>query len=62
MPDTHDHLHPDEQVAQDLPLCPDSDKIALSPLGWSIGSRLLAAIIAAALLWLAVGWAIGWLP
>ena len=33
----------------------------ISPLGWSIRGRLLCALLAAALLWLAVAWAIGWL-
>jgi hypothetical protein len=33
----------------------------VSPLGWSISSRLLAAAAASTLLWLAVAWAIGWL-
>ena len=33
----------------------------VSPLGWSISSRLLVAAAASALLWLAVAWAIGWL-
>ena len=33
----------------------------VSPLGWSIRGRLLAAAAASALLWLAVAWAIGWL-
>jgi hypothetical protein len=33
----------------------------VSPLGWSISSRLLCALLASALLWLAVAWAIGWL-
>lgn len=33
----------------------------LSPLGWTIGARLLSAVAAAAFLWLAVAWAIGWL-
>jgi hypothetical protein len=31
-----------------------------SPLGWSIKGRLICAALAAALLWLAVAWAIGW--
>jgi hypothetical protein len=31
-----------------------------SPLGWSIQGRLIWAAAAAALLWLAVAWAIGW--
>jgi hypothetical protein len=34
----------------------------ISPLGWSIFSRLLAAALASGLLWLAVAWALGWLP
>jgi hypothetical protein len=33
----------------------------ISPLGWSIRGRLLAAAAASALLWFAVAWAIGWL-
>ena len=32
----------------------------LSPLGWSVGVRLIWATGAAALLWLAVAWALGW--
>jgi hypothetical protein len=32
----------------------------LSPLGWSVGVRLVWAAGAAALLWLAVAWALGW--
>lgn len=32
----------------------------VSPLGWSIAGRLLCAAVAAALLWLAVVWALGW--
>jgi hypothetical protein len=31
----------------------------ISPLGWSIATRLLFAAAAAALLWLAVAWALG---
>ena len=32
----------------------------LSPLGCSVGVRLIWAAGAAALLWLAVAWALGW--
>ena len=31
----------------------------LSPLGWSVGIRLLFAGAASALVWLAVAWALG---
>ena len=31
----------------------------LSPLGWSIGTRLLWATGASGILWLAVAWALG---
>lgn len=34
--------------------------VPVSPLGWSIRGRLLAAAAASAILWLAVAWAIGW--
>jgi hypothetical protein len=34
----------------------------ISPLGWSIFARLLAAAVAAGLLWLAVAWSLAWLP
>ncbi|MCL4503455.1 MAG: hypothetical protein M1438_16640 [Deltaproteobacteria bacterium] len=34
--------------------------VPVSPLGWSIRGRLLAAAAASAILWLAVVWAIGW--
>jgi hypothetical protein len=40
---------------------PSGEKAPISPLGWSIGSRLLCALAASALLWLAVAWAMGWL-
>ncbi len=41
---------------------PRRQSMPLSPLGWSIAGRLLLAVAASALLWLAVAWAIGWLP
>jgi hypothetical protein len=44
-----------------LPACPEPGKFLLSPLGWSVTARLLCAAAAAALLWLAVAWALGWL-
>ena len=31
-----------------------------SPLGWSVGTRLLWAAGASVLLWLCVAWALGW--
>jgi hypothetical protein len=33
----------------------------LSPLGWSVGIRLIFAGTAVALVWLVVAWALGWL-
>jgi hypothetical protein len=38
---------------------PDKE-LLLSPLGWSVGARLIWAVGAAAFLWLAVAWALGW--
>ncbi|MCX5893136.1 MAG: hypothetical protein NTW80_09230 [Deltaproteobacteria bacterium] len=40
---------------------PHVGPVPVSPLGWSIRGRLLCALLASALLWLAVAWAIGWL-
>jgi len=58
--------HPDEKVisgsstaAESVELAPDP--VPVSPLGWSIGGRMLCAGAASALLWLAVAWAVGWL-
>jgi hypothetical protein len=38
----------------------DKDDGAMSPLAWGGWSRLGLAAAAAALLWLAVAWALGW--
>jgi len=38
---------------------PDNGRRLLSPLGWSVGIRLLFAAAAAALVWLVVAWALG---
>ena len=62
MNDKHGHLDNDAQVQRTLPECPVPGKLFGSPLGWSIQGRLLGAAAAAALLWLAVVWALGWLP
>ncbi|OIQ97151.1 hypothetical protein GALL_208510 [mine drainage metagenome] len=35
--------------------------VGLSPLGWSAWARVAVALVAIAVLWLAVGWAMGWL-
>jgi hypothetical protein len=43
------------------PVAPSGEKGPISPLGWSIGGRLLCAAAASTLLWLAVTWAMGWL-
>ncbi len=58
--------HPDEKVIGGNsrvvePVEPAAVPAPVSPLGWSIGGRLLCAGAAAALLWLAVAWAVGWL-
>jgi hypothetical protein len=58
--------HPDEKVIRGNSGAAESVEPAaipapVSPLGWSIGSRLLCAGAASALLWLAVAWAVGWL-
>ena len=60
MTDNHDRLKLETPLEQTLSACPDPG-ICISPLGWSIKGRLLAAAAAAALLWLAVAWALGWL-
>ncbi len=64
----HDHNHNGEPVEKAITkpapaenLLEFADEPApISPLGWSIRTRLLAAAGAAALLWLAVAWALGW--
>jgi hypothetical protein len=33
---------------------------AISPLAWGAGRRLAGAAAISAVLWLAVGWALGW--
>ncbi len=38
-----------------------TSKRLLSPLGWSVGIRLVFAGIAISLVWLVVAWALGWL-
>jgi hypothetical protein len=61
MNDTHTHIvAKDEPLPDLLPECPAFGKPVVSPLGWSIKSRLVCATAAAALLWLSVAWAIGW--
>lgn len=60
MNDNYNHLNLGAPPEQSLPECP-APGIFLSPLGWSIKGRLLCAAAAAALLWLAVAWAVGWL-
>ena len=62
MNDNHGHLDKDAHLQRTLPECPKPGKVLASPLGWSIQGRLLGAAAAAALLWLAVVWALGWLP
>ena len=59
MDEKHQHLDPGPSLEQTLPACPDP-WIVISPLGWGVKDRLLCAAAAAALLWLAVAWAIGW--
>ncbi len=62
MNDNHGHIHEGDQLQA---LCPEPEeivKLTVSPLGWSINGRLVCAVAAAALLWLSVAWAIGWLP
>ena len=61
MHDNHDHLDKHAHLQRTLPECPEPGKVSASPLGWSIKGRLLGAAAAAALLWLAVVWALGWL-
>jgi hypothetical protein len=61
MNDNLGHHHQAEPLPQGLPVCAEPGKAVLSPLGWSIKGRLICAAAAAALLWLAVAWAIGWL-
>jgi hypothetical protein len=51
-------LNPGKEVESEAHPAPEGP---ISPLGWSIFSRLLAAAVAAGLLWLAVAWALGWL-
>lgn len=58
--DGHGRLNTGANVEQSLLECRDPGQI-ISPLGWSIQGRLLCAAAAAAFLWLAVAWAIGWL-
>ncbi len=43
------------------PSSPPPVSVGLSPLGWSAGARVAVALAAIAVLWLAVGWAMGWL-
>ncbi len=62
MNDNLGHLDKDARLPRTLPECPKPGRILASPLGWSIQGRLLCAGAAAALLWLAVVWALGWLP
>ncbi len=38
-----------------------ANKHLLSPLGWSVGIRLVFAGTAVSLVWLVVAWALGWL-
>jgi len=38
---------------------PSKDRL-LSPLGWSVGVRLIWVAGASAILWLSVAWAMGW--
>ena len=61
MNDNHGHIDKDAHVQQTLLECPEPGKIFASPLGWSIKGRLLCAVAASALLWMAVVWALGWL-
>jgi hypothetical protein len=61
MNDNHAHLDQAEPLPQALPACPKPGQAFASPLGWSIKGRLLCVAAAAALLWLSVAWAIGWL-
>lgn len=61
MTDDHGHLAKPDHLPQASPVCPEPGKAVVSPLGWSIKGRLLCAAAAAALLWLSVAWAIGWL-
>ena len=58
--------HPDKKVIGGSSRAAESVELAavpapVSPLGWSIGGRLLCAGAASALLWLAVAWAVSWL-
>ncbi len=58
--------HTDEKAVSDDSMAAASVELTavpapVSPLGWSIGARLLCAGAATALLWLAVAWAAGWL-
>ena len=62
MHDNHSHTTAKADHHQKIMLeCPEPGKVFTSPLGWSIGGRLLCAGAASALLWLAVAWAVGWL-
>jgi hypothetical protein len=58
---SHDHLEVGGPGEQALPECPPDSWIVISPLGWSSKGRLIVAAAAAAFLWLAVAWALGWL-
>jgi len=60
MTDNHAHLQKAAPLPADLPECPAPGKVFPSPLGWSAQGRLLVVAAAAALLWLSVGWAMGW--
>ncbi len=56
------HKHTGEQLTKTAPHSREAAKFLVSPLGWSITGRLLVVAAAALFLWLAVAWAIGWLP
>ena len=61
----HGHIiNKDDPSQEIMPPCPEPGKIfrlSISPLGWSIKARLVCAVVASAILWLSVAWAIGWL-
>jgi hypothetical protein len=59
MNDYHNHFDEADHMHNTVPECPAPKKILISPLGWSIGGRMIWAAAASALLWLAVAWAIG---
>jgi hypothetical protein len=62
MNDHRGHFDKGEDLPKIMTEGPAPKKVVVSPLGWGITGRLLWAAAAAALLWLAVAWAMERLP